>query len=397
MKTQLAATLIFLTLFLSGCGGNGGQTQTGSFLASSVSAGDYHACARVPDGTVSCWGLNSSGQLGNSSSVNALNPVSVEGITTATQVSAGGRHTCALLSDGTVRCWGDNSFGQLGNSTTTGSGTPVTVTGISTATLVSAGEAHTCALLSDMTLRCWGFNNSGQLGNGSNSLSSSPVTVTGISTATGISAGGAHTCAVLSDGTLRCWGSNNLGQLGNSSFTNSTLPVTVTGITTASGVSSGDNHTCSNLSDLTVRCWGDNSFGQLGAFWPVVGLNFVTTSNFPVAPFVNAASSVDAGRLHTCAQRTDGRVVCWGDNAFGQLGNGDFSGFTPPGITVPATATINPVQVSGISTATGVGAGFYFSCSRLSDSTVRCWGDNTFGELGTGTGISSFTPVQVMK
>lgn len=395
MKKQLAASLLFFALFVSGCGGGDGSTQTGSFLASSVSAGDFHACARMPDGTVNCWGLNSSGQLGNSSSINALKPVTVESITTATQVSAGGRHSCALLSNGTLRCWGDNSFGQLGNSTTTGSGTPVTVTGISTATLVSAGEAHTCALLSDGTLRCWGLNSFGTLGDGTTSMASSPVTVSGISTATGISAGGNHTCAVLSNGTVRCWGLNSSGQLGNSIFINSSTPVTVTGITTASGVSSGFNHTCSTLSDGTVRCWGDNSAGQLGSFWTFAGI----TSNFPVQPFVTSAAGVDAGLFHTCARRTDGRILCWGDNSAGQLGNGNFIGFTPPGLGLPppVTMTINPVQAAGITSATDIGAGFYFSCSRLSDFTVRCWGDNSFGQLGSGTGISMMTPVQVTK
>jgi alpha-tubulin suppressor-like RCC1 family protein len=112
---------------------------------------------------------------------------------------------------------------------------------------------------------------------------------------------------------------------------------------------------------------------------------------------VTSAAGVDAGLFHSCARRTDGRILCWGDNSAGQLGNGSFLGFTPPGLTAPVTTTINPVQASGITSATDIGTGFYFSCARLSDSTVRCWGDNSLGTLGNGTGISFMTPVQVTK
>jgi hypothetical protein len=115
--------------------------------AVAIVAGGYgHTCALPGNGTVRCWGLDDRGQLGNGGpNATSLIPVTVTGISTATTVAAGERHACAGLADGTVRCWGRNLDGQLGNGTTNPSSTPVTVTGISTATTVAAGFAHTCA------------------------------------------------------------------------------------------------------------------------------------------------------------------------------------------------------------------------------------------------------------
>src|SRR6266540_1013484 len=191
-----------------------GQTQqftaTGVDIATAGAAGDYHTCALLQNGAARCWGLNSTGQLGDGSTTNSATPVAVSGITTATVVSSGYFHTCAVLQDGTVRCWGDNTYGQLGDGTTiippavrggpstAHSATPVTVSGISTAVTVSAADGfHTCAVLQDGTVRCWGDNSTGQLGNGSTTNSATPVTVSGISTAVAVSIGVIHTCASL--------------------------------------------------------------------------------------------------------------------------------------------------------------------------------------------------------
>jgi len=124
-------------------------------------------------------------------------------------------------------------------------------------------------------------------------------------------------------------------------------------------------------------------------------LSYVTTSNVAVQPFVTSVSQVAAGLYHSCAKRSAGTISCWGSNASGQFGYGSFIGFSPPGPAAPLTTTINPVQTSGISTATATAAGAEFGCARLSDSTVFCWGSNAFGQLGSGTGISLSTPVQV--
>src|SRR5947209_8475172 len=222
-----------------------GQTQqftsTGVSPAAAVDAGSFHICALLQDGTVRCWGANDFGQLGNGTSApvpgtpTTFNPtpVTVSGITTAVAISAGGWHTCALLRDGTIQCWGQNTYGQLGDGSPITrpapgrSSTPVTVTGITTAIAIEAGIFHTCALLADGTLQCWGRNDEGRLGNGTTADSSTPTIVSGITPAA-VAPGAEHACAILRDGTVRCWGDNNWGQLGNNSAAGatSTTPAT---------------------------------------------------------------------------------------------------------------------------------------------------------------------------
>ncbi len=182
------------------------------------------------------------------------------------QVAVGLNHSCALKSDYSVSCWGRNFTGQLGDGTQTDRLTAVTVTGLSgTATQIAAGTFHTCALVNS-GVKCWGQNSFGQLGDNSTTFRINPVVVTGLSSGVqSIVAGSSHTCAILTSGDLKCWGKNTSGQLGIGSVTNALLPTPVTSISaTAASVSAGDVHTCATLTSGVVKCWGIGFSGRLG-------------------------------------------------------------------------------------------------------------------------------------
>jgi alpha-tubulin suppressor-like RCC1 family protein/pimeloyl-ACP methyl ester carboxylesterase len=368
--------------------GNGSTTDSSSPVtvsgisgATAIAAGTDHTCALLSTGVIKCWGYNASGQLGNNTTTNATTPVQVSGISTATAVALGGLHSCARLSDSTLRCWGEGASGRLGNASTSDQRTPVTVSGITTATAIAGGDAHTCARLSDSTIKCWGEGGNGQLGRSSTSDSTTPVAVSGITNAVAIGLGDSHTCAKLSTGALKCWGKNDLGQLGDGTTTQRTSPVSVSGITNADEVSGGTGFTCATLTTGSLRCWGSNRFGQLAQ----------GNAGIHPVPFVtdrlslNKVMAVAPGWHHSCVLwgGIPGSVKCWGENTHGQLGNGT------------TTYAASAVDVIGITDAVEVVSGQDHSCARLSSGSIKCWGNNDSGQLGNGTWTDSSTPVSV--
>jgi hypothetical protein len=269
-------------------------------LGFTLSAGGRHTCGVSVDSTygtaVSCWGDNSSGQLGNGTMTNSSVPVSQTGMPYAWSVlSAGSNHTCATTfstGSGVLTfsfCWGDNSAGQLGNGSTTNSTTPVRfAVGGSGTNVMTAGTLYTCGAWGTLST-CWGNNSDGQLGNGTTANSTTPIAIAGGLPFTSVSAGGDHACGLViilntspATGVAYCWGDNSSGELGNGTATNSPTPVAVSGGLNFGSVSAGGSHTCgvilnSSLSPNAgaVYCWGDNTYGQLGNSW-------ATSSSVPV-------------------------------------------------------------------------------------------------------------------
>ncbi len=248
---------------------------------SHIAAGARNSCG-IASNAAYCWGDNSSGAVGNNSSTNVASPTLVTasagllGGKSVTQIQVGGLFACALANGG-VYCWGSNTYGQLGNSSTTLSRVPVRVlnTGAllnKTVSQIAVGNEHACAI-ADGQAYCWGRNNYGQLGTGNTTNSSVPVEV---STSTGLlgkvvtnvlNGGYSHTCAIA-DSQAYCWGRNNYGQLGDGTIADKTSPVAVnvSGVLSGKGVTQligGDLYTCS-IANGRAYCWGDNSFGQLG-------------------------------------------------------------------------------------------------------------------------------------
>ncbi len=388
-----------------GNGATGGQSTTpvqvsGITSAIAISTGADHSCALLSGGSVKCWGFNADGELGNNTTTGSPTPVQVSGLASAIEVSASSYDTCALISGGTVECWGDNGDGQLGDGVTNHSGatkdwsgndfspTPVAVS-ITNASAVSSGGWHSCALVSGGTVECWGDNGNGELGNGTTSDSGTPVAVyssgtTPLTNVTQVSAGSWHSCAVISGGTIDCWGYNGDGELGNGATADSSNPVQVNDIASASSISAGGEHSCSIVSGGAVECWGDNYYGELGNGKKGYSLTPVQVSNITDATEISTG-----GEYSSCALISGGTVECWGYNGYGQLGNGTTTDSSIP-VTVYSSGT------TPLANVTQVSAGGYFACALISDGTVWCWGDGSYGQLGNGTsGNQSSTPVQV--
>ncbi len=334
--------------------------------ARSVAIGSGSVCAVLDDGGVKCWGRNDHGQLGLGDTASRgdgpgemgdnLPAVDLGAGRTAVAVSVGLATTCAVLDDGSVKCWGENSSGQLGLGDTAdrgdgpgemGDNLPRVDLGFGmSATAVTVGAAHVCALLGDGSVKCWGGNAAGQLGLGdtadrgdgpSEMGGNLPEVDLGTNrSAVAISAGFTNTCAVLDDGSVKCWGSNSSGELGlgdttprggSSGQMGDNLPPIDLGTGRTAVAVTADNVSCAVLDDGGVKCWGRNDNGQLGLGDTAdrgdgpgeMGDNLPEVD----LGLGERADAVSAGTFGVCARLLTDTVKCWGSNGSGQLGLGD--------------------------------------------------------------------------
>jgi alpha-tubulin suppressor-like RCC1 family protein len=318
----------------------------GGHLFQSMEAGNSHSCGVTFGGEAYCWGVNTTGQLGDGTTTSSAVPVHAAPNLTFAQVSVDNAQTCGLTTAGDVYCWGSNTNHQLGSTVATTcligtaqrpcSTTPVKVN-VPAAQVVDVGLAHACALTTAGEMYCWGWNLFGQIGTGGATNADKPPTLVPGGPYESISAGAVHNCMTRAGGIGVCFGTDFMpdGALGDGTKTTRYAPTVIAGgITWAQVDASNGNyiltHTCGVSTSNVAYCWGGNFDGQLGV--TSAPANCVTTSSF--APNFDCAltpNPVSGGLLFSfltssagfvCGYTVTGDVYCWGKNIFGQLGDG---------------------------------------------------------------------------
>ena len=325
-------------------------------------------------------------------------------------IAAGIAHTCAITPEGGIRCWGNNDFGQLGDGTNVSSNVPVNVVGINSGTTIVAGGNHTC-ILSGTDVWCWGQNSKGQLGDGTRTDRKVPVKV--LSGAVDITAGLDYTCAVMSYGQVMCWGNNDQGQLADGTEIDRVTPTLAGLISGISNMDAGQDKSCGLTNAGLLRCMNGASIQDLGGL-PTTGGSSETSLDVAVNRFgslvmaliedgipvafqagqfqeinnVNHAIDVDSGLGYVCTLIADGSVKCWGSNSYGQLGRNSI------------ISSQEPQAVLNVSSAWQIAVGKNHACVLITSNNpgkddIQCWGLNTDGQLGNGTNVNSSLPVFV--
>jgi len=286
------------------------------------------------------------------------------------------------MASGIVKSWGSGSTGQLGDGGVTNtSNVPIDATVLSNIAAIYPEAERSCARTTGGSAICWGY---GYLGDsvfhnvGDEAMT--PVNVTGLTSGVAaLASGDQHTCALTSGGGVKCWGDGTYGALGDGTNVQHYDPVDVVGLTSGViAISSGFRFSCALTSGGGVKCWGNNFYGQLGDGTTGFG------SNVPVdvVGLGSGVTGITVGGSTACALTSGGGVKCWGSNGgYGQLGDGTF---------VDSSV---PVDVTGLSSGvTAIATGSCFSCVLMDTGAVKCWGDGMYGQLT----IDTSTPKDVI-
>jgi alpha-tubulin suppressor-like RCC1 family protein len=353
------------------------------------------------EGGLWVWGLGSSGQMGNNSTITRSSPVQTisGGTNWKSLADSNFLHVGAIKTDGTLWTWGQNNCGQMGDNTRTSRSSPVqTISGGTNWKSVSSSFLSTAAIKTDGTLWLWGSGFAGRLGSNSTIYRSSPVqTISGgtnwksvsISGGGPYAAGLAHTAAIKTDGTLWLWGSG--GGIGNNSdpTVNRSSPVqTISGGTNWKSVSVGFQVTAAIKTDGTLWLWGNGGFTVLGG---QLGDNTSINRSSPVQTISGGTNwrSVSTTGTTTAAIKTDGTLWVWGRADHGGLGINSTIAQSSPVQTISGGTNWRIARAAGgLSTAAAI----------KTDGTLWLWGSGFFGNLGNNTNSSyRSSPVQTIS
>ncbi len=242
-------------------------------------------------------------------------------------------------------------------------------------------SGFSCGVATDAVAYCWGQGLFGELGDGSDTAVTrlSPFPVAGGHRFLDIRSNG-YSCGLTTDHLAWCWGANTRGNLGDGTTTTSSIPVRVSGTRKWRQIDVGnDGHTCAVTLGNVLFCWGNNAFGQ-------VGDKTKTERHVPVHVGGSLRfTEVSAGMLFTCAVSTDQRIFCWGLNRDGNLGDGTLRDHLGPYLVAGAQRYVHVSADAGI-------PGTHHACAVSTTERIFCWGAHDAGQLGDGTTTSRLAP-----
>ena len=257
-----------------------------------IECGDHYTCAVLKDGSLSCWGTDRDGQLGDGGGEDRPKPTKVPGLSGVRRIALASTHGCALGTDRSVRCWGS---GRVPGGKTLARAAPAPIPNLTVEDISGSGVLM-CAKLEGGKVQCWGSEKNADPDVGPGKIADVAVAAT-------------HGCARKEDGTVQCWNAEHWGGVGTDVLNRPALP------SPAVDIGTGDAFACVVGKDKQVYCWGSNDLGQLGKT-----PDYLAHDQPEAVPGVRDAESVAIGEASACALLTGGRVTCWGANASGELG-----------------------------------------------------------------------------
>lgn len=346
-------------------------------FATAVGVGSYHACAIISGGDVYCWGNNDAGQVGATSVTKTASPIQVANLPKVKELHVGSNTTCALTGSNEIYCWGFNNQGQLGSGSTNNSATPVKLNFSAPVRAMNFRYNSGCAMLTTGDTECWGAGPWT-----TSSVALTPTNIPFLANAKQVGIGIDHRCLLTTGGGVSCWGGNYSGELGDGTQVDKSTPSQTVGL--SSGVSKlivGGRHSCVITTTNDVRCWGPNGYGQLG-----LGTNRPLISTVPeTSNQFSAVQNLIVGMNSVCAITTGGASQCVGSNIYSLL-NPD----------VGSNSVVAQTSLKGVpSSIVGIGLESTNSCALLADGKIMCLGSNAYGQLGNGNFNSVSTAATV--